>query len=106
MVTDRVAPFVRLVREKHPQTPIILAENCGKPSDHEQNMQLRTQYDKLVAEGVPALYYLPSEKDGEAMLLSCKENPTVDGLHPTDLGFYMMANYYEPLIRELLDKEN
>jgi GDSL-like lipase/acylhydrolase family protein/SGNH-like hydrolase/esterase family protein len=102
MVTDRVAPFVRLIREEHSTTPIILAENCGKPSDHEQNKRLKIEFDKLISEGTTALYHLPSEKDGEAMMLNCTENPTVDGLHPTDLGFFFMANYYETFIREVL----
>ena len=35
--------------------------------------------------------------------LACRENGTVDGVHPTDLGFLTMAEAYEPVLAEILD---
>ena len=32
------------------------------------------------------------------------EECTVDGVHPTDLGFYRMARSLEPVIRRILDR--
>jgi lysophospholipase L1-like esterase len=105
MVSDRVAPFVRLIREERPDTPILLAENCVFSPSSTQNKELKKSFDALITEGVTELYYLPSEKDGQGMLTSPEEG-TVDGVHPTDYGFAWMANYFEPVLRELLEGPN
>jgi GDSL-like lipase/acylhydrolase family protein/SGNH-like hydrolase/esterase family protein len=102
MVDERIIPCVQKIREKHPRTPILLAENCNFTPSSTQNQHLKKVYDTLIEEGVINLYYLPSEKDGESMLTTCPEEGTVDGIHPTDLGFFWMANYYEPVLREIL----
>ncbi len=52
---------------------------------------------KLTEEGVGRLYYLPGEPQ-----LAGTENGTVDGVHPTDLGFHRMATAYEPILRAIL----
>lgn len=60
---------------------------------------MKLAYERLIASGVGNLHYLPGETqlgdDGEG---------TVDGSHPTDLGFFRMAEAYgkviEPLFRE------
>lgn len=105
MVIERVAPFVRLVREVRPDTPILLAEHCNFSPSFSKNVELKKVFDALIAEGVTELYYLPSEKDGQGMLTTPEEG-TVDGTHPTDYGFAWMANYFEPVLRELLEGPN
>lgn len=107
MVRDRVPPFVRRLREAHPRTPILLVENLTYqnahflPASREQlvakNEALRTAYRRLVASGVTGLLYVPGGAliggDGEA---------TVDGAHPTDLGFVRIADSLEPVLRAAL----
>ena len=57
----------------------------------------RPAYDRLVADGVEGLHYLPGDPqlgdDGEG---------TVDGSHPTDLGFLRMADAFAPALAPLL----
>ena len=92
LVSERVEPFVRTLRKAHPTTPIVLAEDRTYtnapivPAQRERNAtsraELKAAYDRLKADGVGNLHYLPGEtqlgEDGE---------DTVDGSHPTDLGF-------------------
>ena len=52
---------------------------------------------ELVADRVPHLHYLPGDK-----LLIGRENGTVDGVHPTDLGFFRLATAYEPVLSAIL----
>jgi lysophospholipase L1-like esterase len=107
---ERVEPLVRTLRRAHPQTPILLVDTpipsstWGIPSNRktadERNAAQRAAFDRLVAEGAPHLHYLSSETfrgpDGEG---------TVDGGHPTDLGFLRMADAFAPvLIRLLLER--
>lgn len=106
-VEERVEPFVRTLRKAHPATPIVLAEDRNYPSafllasqrrGNEANHQaLRTAYERLTASGVKGLHYLPGDvqigDDGEG---------TVDGSHPTDLGFQRMADSFGAVLAPLL----
>ena len=50
-----------------------------------------------MAEGVPHLHYL----SGEGLLKDDGEG-TVDGSHPTDLGFVQQADAFEPVLQPLV----
>jgi lysophospholipase L1-like esterase len=101
MVRERVAPFVRRLRNVRPKTPILLVENPNIASDGLQNRTLHAVYDELNAEGIAGLHYLPSTDQ-----LAGREDGTVDGVHPTDLGFSRMAEAYEPVLREIVGNQD
>ena len=58
---------------------------------------LRKAYDSLVEAGDPHLAYLPGDK-----LLAEDGDDTVDGSHPTDLGFVHHADAFQPALEKLL----
>jgi hypothetical protein len=107
MVAQRIEPFVLTLRKAHPSTPIVLVENARYPDEQflaakrekllEANARLREVFDRLTRAGQKRIYYFRAEQllgdDGEA---------TVDGSHPTDLGFLRMADRFEPLLRRVL----
>ena len=107
MVAERLERFVLILRAAHPATPIVLVEHVEYAegdfveSRRERyagdNAQLREIYRRLVKAGQRKLFYVPATKligtDGEA---------TVDGTHPTDLGFVRMADAIEPVLRRAL----
>jgi lysophospholipase L1-like esterase len=97
MVSERVGPFVRILRAAQPATPILLVESPLNPLDNPGNQALRNAFAALTEEGVGRLYYLPGESQ-----LAGTENGTVDGVHPTDLGFNRMAVGYEPVLEAIL----
>ncbi len=106
-VAERVVPFVRRLRAAHPETPIVLVEDRTyanafllpeKQVRHEQSRRaLREAWRQLRKEGVKHLYYMPGDSliggDGEG---------TVDGSHPTDLGFMRQADAFTKTLRPLL----
>jgi GDSL-like Lipase/Acylhydrolase family/N-terminus of Esterase_SGNH_hydro-type len=108
-VAVRVEPFIRILREAHPNTPIVLAEGITyddaflvKTRDlrnTESRKALRNAYENLLKSGVRNLYYQIAEgelgSDGEG---------TVDGTHPTDLGFMRQADVYELVLKSILQK--
>jgi lysophospholipase L1-like esterase len=106
-VTERMEPFVRTLRKVHPETPIVMAEDrlytngTVLPGPRKRNAEshaaLKTAYDHLLADGIKGLYYLP----GAAQLGDDGEG-TVDGSHPTDLGFQRMADAFAPVLTEAL----
>ncbi|REJ93823.1 MAG: hypothetical protein DWQ34_09970 [Planctomycetota bacterium] len=109
-VSERTGPLVRLLREKRPDTPILLVEDRtysdafllpGKRDRNDTSREaLRTEYQKLINDGVSGLYYLAGEH-----LLGDDNEGTVDSSHPTDLGFMRQADAFEVPLREILEGE-
>ena len=107
MVRERCIPLVKRLRTARPDTPIVLVEDrrfpnawitAGKEAFHDANhAALKEAFDTLRREGVQGLWYIPGDPllgdDGEA---------TVDGSHPTDLGFMRQADAFEPVLRTAL----
>ncbi len=98
-INERYVPFVRILREAHPETPILCVEHPVYKSNHEHNQAMRSAFEELEEEGVKGLYYIYN-KD----LQRGKENGTVDGIHMTDLGFYWLAQSYYPVMKDILEK--
>lgn len=106
-VRERVEPFLRTLRAQHPRTPILLVENVNytdmayvaarRTKVTEANSYLRKLYDRLKAAGDSRLHYVHA-----AHLLGGDGEDTVDGTHPTDLGFMRMAQGVAPILREAL----
>lgn len=107
-VKERVEPFVAILREAHPDTPIVLAEGViyndaflverRRLRNSECCKALRVAYENLLADGYKNLHYQIAKGqlglDGEG---------TVDGTHPTDLGFYHQANTYQLLLENIIN---
>ena len=105
-VTKMTEPLVRMLQAAHPQTPIVLVENIvyqhtlsdtPVPASRNINNELHAVYGRLLAAGVKNVHLASSE-----YLLGTDGEGTVDGAHPTDLGFYRMADFLVPVLRPLL----
>ena len=98
-VEQRYEPFIRNLRAKRPDVPIIMAEQCDVfckgPNGKDQFMH--KLYDKLIAEGWKNLVYLPKTK----MYTGDREG-TVDGTHPNDVGMQSLANAFGEAVRAAL----
>ena len=92
-------PFIRNLRAKRPEVPIVMAGRCDVFCGPvvAQEKFVKALYDKLIAEGWKKLYFLP--KDG---MLGDDFEGTVDGVHPNDLGMRHMADAYGALVRQAL----
>ncbi len=107
LVTERTVPGVKQLRAAHPNTPILLVEDRniqtgflveGRRKANEANhAALREAFATLQAEKVPYVYYLEG-----ANLLGDDGEGTVDGSHPTDLGFTRQAAEFERVLRPIL----
>ena len=101
-VETNYEPFVRNLRAKRPDVPIVLAEKCdvfcrGKGVLDRYVQEL---YERLLAEGWKDLVYLP--KDG---MYSGDYEGTVDGCHPTDAGMLTLARAFGKAVRAALKLE-
>ena len=108
-VTERVEPFVRTLRQAHPRTPVVLVEDRRFSNDFlvaprrkgndENHAALRAAFARLKKAGVKNLYYIPGDP-----LLGNDGEGTVDGSHPTDLGFLRQADAFAKVLAPLLRK--
>jgi hypothetical protein len=106
-VKARTVPLVETLRKARPDTPILLVEdrvftnawaNPAKLKFHQENhAALKGEFEKLKANGVKNLYYIP----GDNLLGEDSEGAT-DASHPNDLGFLRQADAFEPVIRQAL----
>jgi hypothetical protein len=106
-VKERTEPLVKLLRAKHPDTPILLVEdrtysdaflNRGKRQRNDDSRaELKAAYQRLQSAGAKELYYLEGEQ-----LLGDDNEGTVDSSHPTDLGFFRQAEAFEAALRPIL----
>lgn len=108
-IESRSLYFVEYLREKHPNTPIIMIPSVvrelsffnqsWKERNYKQNAQWKAEYDKLIAKGVKNLYYLDDD-----YLLGHDHEGTTDGTHPNDLGFMRMVEKIEPFVLNVMKK--
>jgi len=101
--------LVRTIRAAHPAVPILLVEDRIYASVHSGLMPgqaeanrtnreaLRHAYEALQEEGVAGLHYLEA-----GVQLSTDGEDTVDGSHPTDLGFMRQADAFEAALLPLV----
>ncbi len=103
----RLERFVQILRAAHPKTPVVLVENVAYPDGDfvppraerymKANARLRELHRRLARAGDKRLLYVPA-----AGLLGKDNEATVDGTHPTDLGFARMADAIESVVRRAL----
>lgn len=104
---ERMETFYRIIRSKHPNTPIVFVEDPifthtrydGKIAKEvkDKNQMLRQIFNKLKQDKEKNITLVSSKEmlgdDGEA---------TVDGVHFTDLGMMRYADLMTPIIRKLI----
>jgi len=106
-VEGRIRESVRMLQERHPSVPILLAAHSGGNTGHfidtarrhefqRVNSVLEETFARMKAEGVRNIYLLTGEDIGLDI------NSTVDGIHPNDIGMEQYAAAYERSIRAIL----
>lgn len=91
--------FIRNLRAKRPDVPIVMAEQCDvfMKGPNEEDRFIRKLYDRLVAEGWKRLVYLPKDR-----MYTGDVEGTVDGCHPNDLGMRSLANAFGAAVADAL----
>lgn len=106
-IKGRIAYAVTYLKEKHPDTPILLTEHSGGASeqliDTSRNANYRytsgvmkDAYDKLTKQGVKGIYLLSATEIGMGT------ESTVDGVHPNDIGMMQHATAYRDIIASII----
>lgn len=108
-IKNTLENFIDLVRSASPEMPILViskiqyAGEINNPNSMTKLVE-RAAWQKALVEakrkaGDNHLHFL----DGGSLLGENAEECTVDGVHPSDLGFMRMADGIEPVLRDILD---
>lgn len=92
-----------IMRKAHPDIPIIMASrpNYGNPfaEGEARRKVIEATYEKALASGDKNVYFA----DGAKVFADIfDEGATVDGCHPTDYGFRIMAKVFGDIIEKVL----
>lgn len=91
------------IREAHSDIPIIMASRPNYSSPREAGPIRRdiiaASYEKALAEGDKNVYFVDGKKEFATFY---DEGFTVDGGHPTDHGFYVMAKAFGDVIEKVI----
>ena len=108
-ISKTLPAFVDIIRSQQPNTPLlIISAPPNTKAAHKAQVQRRKQAEidwqqhfvqTRQAAGDQHLYFL----DGSSALTAQFQEATVDGTHPTDLGFALMADHWESILRQILN---
>jgi hypothetical protein len=107
LVEERMSAFILRLRELKPDVPIVLVEDFPRTNSwvlsgvrqqvEEKNRKCREIADDLARQGLSDFYYVSGTDfigtDGKA---------SIDGIHPSDVGFLRAADCLEPVLRTIL----
>ena len=99
--------FLQILRKAHPETPIVVFSTYFRPRTSEAYYRDMAEKQRAVVEE----FIQSGDRNIYSLEGSCAMDPyryegTVDGAHPTDLGFMLLANFFQPVLEPLLkDRE-
>lgn len=106
-MNEKYLPFLKTIREKRPDVPVLLVENILFPPMYfdqsvnirlmEKNQVLKRIFNEQKKSGDRFIYYMKADK-----LIGDDSEATVDGVHLTDLGFLRISQNLYPVIRKLI----
>jgi len=104
-IDDRLHYLLKVLKEKHPDTPVVLVEDVVRQNIITREASSRTDhavalekvYNDCKKDWGNRLFYVKGDN-----LLGSDGQATVDGLHPTDVGFLKMADGIAPTVKKAL----
>lgn len=100
--------YIAIYRKFHPEVPIILVSRIPHgaesfmPEFREGRLERKKFQMELIRELTEAGDHNLTFVDGSDWLGDDPGETTVDGVHPTDLGFKLMADRLEPVLRQVI----
>ena len=94
-------PFFKAVRERNPELPIIIISRpqfYPTPDRDARLAVIKRTYESARTCGDWNVYFIP----GYSFFDEVEGDYTVDGIHPTDLGFHYMARGIAPILRSAI----
>jgi lysophospholipase L1-like esterase len=108
-IKKNIEPFIKILRDANKAVPILVVSkiryakelvNPNMTKSRRSNLEfMKSLVDRLTKAGDKNIYFM----NGEDLLGENWDECTVDGVHPTDLGFMQMATALSPVISKILN---
>ncbi|MCR4718952.1 MAG: SGNH/GDSL hydrolase family protein [Firmicutes bacterium] len=98
---DTHEKMFKSIREKNPELPVIMMtrpKHTLTDEEKERRHIIENTYNNAVGAGDKNVYFI----SGEELSAYCKDDGTVDGCHPNDLGFASIAKVLGETIERIL----
>ncbi|OPH57654.1 hypothetical protein BC351_03820 [Paenibacillus ferrarius] len=108
LLAKTLLEFIAIYREKHPLTPILVISRIthAKEQFHADMAQERSDRKQIQQRVVEQRREMQDDNiyfcDGSTLLGADAHECTVDGSHPTDLGFLRMADGLTPILQQIV----
>jgi lysophospholipase L1-like esterase len=108
LLQSTLPEFIRIFRSRHPEVPILVLSQIrfARELFDRELLELRLKRKRIQMEIVNAFREQGDESiyfhDGENLLGADFNECTVDGVHPTDLGFIRMAEQLAPVLEKYI----
>lgn len=89
------------IRRKNPDLPILILSRPKYKLTRDEDERLsviRKTYTDAVESGDKNVHFI----DGPTLMKYAKNDGTVDGCHPNDLGFHSMAKAIIPKLKQII----
>ncbi len=106
-IHERLQPFVKRIRETHPDTPLIFLQTEVRETGNFDLKKRKFEADKRqaaleemnkVMAGDPNIYFL-----NPGLEIGSDHEATVDLVHPTDLGYRRIVEHIKPHVAKFLN---
>ncbi len=108
-IRDTLEPFIEELRRTRPQIPLLVISKIRYAAEIADEARMKAAVslaafqkalvERLRTQGDRYIHFL----DGAGLLGESADECTVDGVHPTDLGFMRMAEGIAPAIQRILE---
>ncbi len=105
-IVERAAAFVGILREKHPDVPIVFIQSIVRETGN-FNMKARASVEAQ-NEAIEQQFRILRKDDRNIYLIKESDfigkdhEGTIDGVHPNDLGFDRMIRKFKPALSRIL----
>ena len=109
-IHERLVPFVKKIREKHPETPLVFLQTFIRETDNFNLKKRQFEAEKRAAAEEEMAKIMKSDKNiyfiNPGLYAGDDHESSCDGVHPSDLGYQRAVDNIEPHIRKILARYN
>ncbi|MBD5303440.1 MAG: hypothetical protein HDS18_04730 [Bacteroides sp.] len=109
-IHERIVPFVKRIRETHPNTPLVFLQTFIRETDNFNLKKRKFEADKRAAAEEEMAKLTASDKNiyfiNPGLYAGDDHESSCDGVHPSDAGYKTAVDNIEPHIRKIMAKYN
>lgn len=107
-IRERIAPFVEIIRKKHPNTPLVFLQTFNRERNNFDLKSRKVEAEKWTAAEEELAKLMANDKNiyfiNPGLWAGDDHESSADGTHPSDMGYQRAVDNMEPHIRAIMDK--